>query len=110
VINGHGSRQDGDSLKQLAARLGGQYHNGNEKHLPTAVLDSLSIVSPRSSRSVGVREAALIALGGGASVLGLLGPALVLFGRPWGFRRKRTGVAARAQRQGPVGRPVEAGA
>jgi Ca-activated chloride channel homolog len=100
MINGHSSRQDSDSLKQLAARLGGMYHNGNEKHLPTNVLDGLSVTNPRDSSSIGVREAALIAITSGASILTLLGPALVMFGRPRGFRRARAEVSRRADGRG----------
>ncbi len=99
VINGHASRQDGDSLKQLAARLGGLYHNGNEKHLPSHVLDKLSLTSPRASMGVGLREAALVAGGTGASVLALLTPALVLFGRPRSFRRARREIVRRARHE-----------
>lgn len=95
MINGHSSRQDTESLKQLAARLGGIYHNGNEKHLPSNVLDGLSVTSPRDGASMGIREAAITALVAGASILTLLGPALVLFGRPRAFRRARAEVARR---------------
>jgi Ca-activated chloride channel family protein len=96
MINGHSSRQDTDSLKRLAARLGGIYHDGNSKHLPSSVLDSLSVTSPRESDAVGMREAGLIATGAGASLLALLGPALVLFGRSGVFRRARAEVGRRA--------------
>lgn len=96
MVNGHASRQDADSLKQLAARLGGQYHNGNEKHLPSSVLEKLSVTSPRDSSSLSVREAALIAAGVGAAMLALIGPALVLFGRPRSFRKARAEVSRRA--------------
>ncbi|MFM9997002.1 MAG: vWA domain-containing protein [Phycisphaerales bacterium] len=95
MINGHASRQDADSLRHLAARLGGLYHNGNEKHLPSHVLDGLSVTNPRASQSIGIREAALIAVGAGGAILGLLGPGLVLFGRPRTFVRARREVARR---------------
>jgi Ca-activated chloride channel family protein len=97
VINGHSSRQDASALKQLAARLGGTYHDGNQKHLPSSVLANLSLTSPRPGPVVNLREAALAALGAGASLLALLGPALVLFGRPRAFRRQRAQVARRAR-------------
>ena len=45
-IDGHLSRQDSTSLRQLAVRLGGVYHNGNEKHLST---DLLTQVTGKSS-------------------------------------------------------------
>ncbi len=98
MINGHASRQDADSLRHLAARIGGQYHNGNEKHLPSHVLDGLSVTTPRSGMVAGIREAALIAIGVGGSLLGLLGPGLVLFGRPRAYGRARREVARRASK------------
>ena len=87
-------------LKQLALRLGGVYHNGNEKHLPTEVLDKLTLTSPRTSLGIGLREAGLIAVGGGAAVLALLAPALILFGRPASWHRARADVSRRARRAG----------
>src|SRR5690606_32183887 len=89
IINGHASRQDAPSLKQLAARLGGIYHDGNQKHLPSGVLDGISVTSPRASEAVSLRDAALVAVGAGASVLALLAPALILLGRPATYRRAR---------------------
>lgn len=102
MVNGHSSRQDTDALKQLAARLGGYYHEGNTKHLPTRVLDKLTVVSPRDGALPGLRELALVALGVGGSVVALLGPALVLFGRPGGFARARRGVSKRAESERPA--------
>ena len=96
VINGHPSRQDTGSLKQLAARLGGIYHEGNRKHLPSRVLDELTVINPRSSLGLGLRECALLAAGVGASILALLQRCLVLFGVPSSFRRARARVARRA--------------
>ena len=97
VINGHASRQDSGSLKQLAARLGGMYHDGNQKHLPSKVLDKLTVISPRAFAGVGLREAALIAVGAGGAVLALLQPSLILFGLPRSFRRGRAKVTRRAK-------------
>jgi Ca-activated chloride channel family protein len=34
-IDGHQSRQDAATLRQIATRLRGVYHDGNEKHLPS---------------------------------------------------------------------------
>lgn len=97
MINGHASRQDATSLKQLAARLGGMYHNGNAKHLPSKVLDGLSITSPRGSAALSLRDAALVASGAGSTVLALLGPMLILLGRPASYRRARSEVTRRAR-------------
>ena len=91
-IAGHSSKQNMVSLKQLAARLGGTYHQGNEKHLPSDVLDGLTMIEPRLGESTGMRELALIMAVGGASVLALLAPALAIAGRPWGYAASRRGV------------------
>lgn len=96
IINGHGSRQDADSLKVLAARLGGIYHNGNEKHLPTHVLDALSLTSPRRRGGMTQRTIGLASAAAGSSILALLGPALVLAGAPGHVRRGRADVRRRS--------------
>jgi Ca-activated chloride channel homolog len=110
VIHGHGSRQDTDSLKQLAARLGGTYHNGNEKHLPSEMLDKLSVTSPRGTHRLSVREAALAAASVGALALGVLEPMLILLGRPGAFRRARKKAVRRdadtARQPAPGSSPV----
>jgi Ca-activated chloride channel family protein len=80
LISGHSSRQDTWSLKQVAARLGGLYHEGNRLHLPTSVLDSLAMVTPRVSDVIGLRDAGLIAIGVGGGLTGLIGPALMFAG------------------------------
>lgn len=97
MINGHGSRQDADSLKNLAAQLKGLYHNGNEKHLPSSILDNLTLTSPRSGTGIGLREAGIGSLFAGSSMLALIGPLLVLFGRPRSFKRSRSRVLAAGQ-------------
>jgi Ca-activated chloride channel family protein len=80
VISGRSSRQDQWVLKDVAARLGGYYHEGNAKHLPSSVVSKLGMVAPRTSDLLGLREAALVSIAVGASLLGLTGPALVWFG------------------------------
>jgi len=97
LISGHSSRQDPWLLKTLAARLGGYFHEGNTRHLPTEVVERLSMISPRVSDVVGLREAGLLALGTGAAMVGLIGPALALFGVPASFRRGRRNAAARGR-------------
>ncbi|MCA9289935.1 MAG: VWA domain-containing protein [Phycisphaerales bacterium] len=96
VVGGHASRQDAASLKQLAARLGGYYHEGNSKHLPSSVVEHLTMIQPRLSDRAGMREIALMLLGGGGAVLALLPPALALAGRPWRYARARRVVDRRA--------------
>jgi hypothetical protein len=93
LIAGHASRQDAAGLREVAGRLGGHYHQGNEKHLPSAILDSLSMIAPRLSDGIGEREAALVALGSGVGVLSLVGPVLMLAGRPGAFSASRRRIA-----------------
>ncbi len=81
-IAGHASRQDAWTLKSLASRLGGVYHDGNRKHLPDAVLDRLSMIAPRVGSEWSAREIGLAALGVGAALTGLVGPLLLLLATP----------------------------
>jgi Ca-activated chloride channel family protein len=83
-IDGHQSRQDASTLRQVAVRLGGVYHNGNDKHLPTDLLRQITFtggggVFERLTR----REYALICCGLGAAVLALLPLALHYAGTRW---------------------------
>ncbi len=72
-IDGHQSRQDASTLRQLAARLGGTYHNGNDKHLPTNLLMQMTAVAGQSIFDrLTRREYALMAITAGATVLALL--------------------------------------
>lgn len=90
-VDGHQSRQDASTLRQLATRLKGFYHDGNEKHLSSELVRS---VSGEAGKSVWAkwtkREFALAAVGFGASVLALLPLALHAFGTRWkpGVRRR----------------------
>ena len=88
-VGGHDSRQDTASLKQLALRLGGTYHQGNEKHIPSELLDELSMVVPRIGDQAGLRELALILAVLGSSAIALVGPALSSFGRTRSWSRAR---------------------
>jgi Ca-activated chloride channel family protein len=82
IVNGHASRQDSWTLKSVAGKLDGYYHQGNTRHLPREVLDRLTMIAPRVGAGLGLREAGLLALGLGAAITGLLGPLLLLFGTP----------------------------
>ena len=87
IINGHSSRQDSLSLRQLAARLGGYYHQGNTRHLPSEVIDQLSMLSPRVTEQLSLREVALWSLIFSCVCLGVLTPILLAFGTPQTYRR-----------------------
>lgn len=83
-VDGHQSRQDAGTLRQIAARLGGTYHDANEKHLPTDLLRGLTLV-PRKGviERLTRREYALMALAIGSAILALLPPLLDRFGTRW---------------------------
>jgi Ca-activated chloride channel family protein len=83
-INGKQSRQDTSALRQIAIRLGGVYHNGNEKHLSTAVIKQLTEAKGRSKlEQLTRREYALIACGLGGTGYALLPLLLHLAGTRW---------------------------
>jgi Ca-activated chloride channel family protein len=94
-IDGHLSRQDGASLSQLARRLGGRYHNGNSKHVPSEWLARLTAPDPRSEKfRFNLRILAIITLATSAAALCLLPMALEAFGTGWkpqAFSVARTG-------------------
>ncbi len=72
-IDGHQSRQDASTLRQLAVRMGGVYHNGNEKHIPTDLVLRVTAVAGESVFDrLTQREYALLAIAAGATVLALL--------------------------------------
>ena len=70
LIDGRQSRQDVGALQQIATRLGGQYHDGNLRHVPTSVLNELgSLKTDQDIFKLTLREYALIT--GVTSALGL---------------------------------------
>ena len=83
-IDGRMSRQDASTMRQIAARLGGVYHDGNQKHLNSELLAKLAII-PRQSAldKLTRREYALIACGLGGTILALLPVFLHAFGTRW---------------------------
>jgi Ca-activated chloride channel family protein len=92
-IDGHVSRQDAATLRQIAARLRGVYHDGNQHHLPTALLNEITRTeSERVFEKLTRREYALMACAAGAITLATLPIALMLFGTAWqpGVRTFRT--------------------
>jgi Ca-activated chloride channel family protein len=83
-IDGHQSRQDASTLRQVAVRLGGTYHNGNDKQLPTDLLNRIT-ANPGQSvfDKLTRREYALIACTTGAGILAFLPLALQFGGTRW---------------------------
>lgn len=83
-IDGHQSRQDVSTLRQLAGRLRGTYVDANEKHLPSEQLTALAAALPlRDAADKGRRELALVAVATGAFLLAGLPVGLALVGAPW---------------------------
>ncbi len=74
-IEGRQSRQDVATLKQVAARLGGEFHNGNTHHLASRLIaDATGLDQSSAFERLTLREYALLAL-----LLGTLWLALVPF-------------------------------
>ncbi|MFO0981997.1 MAG: vWA domain-containing protein [Planctomycetota bacterium] len=72
-IDGKQSRQDVPVLRQIAARLSGSYHNGNEKHLGTSLIAEVTGTEDQSVlERLTLREYALIACALGAGLLALM--------------------------------------
>jgi Ca-activated chloride channel family protein len=83
-IDGHLSRQDAATLRQLATRLRGTYHDVNDKHLPSAQLSALAKVLPmRDQMANGRREWALISVAVGGALLAVLPVLLAVAGSTW---------------------------
>ncbi len=83
-INGRNSKQDVSTLRQLAIRLGGIYHDGNEKHIGSEVIQEIVQGGEASPLELLTRrEYALLACGLGAFVLALLPVLLQKFHSSW---------------------------
>jgi Ca-activated chloride channel family protein len=98
-VDGHQSRQEVSTLQQIAVRLGGTYHNGNEKHLPTDLLNEFTQGRAETHfEQLTLREYALLACGLGGFVYALLPFLLHYLGTSW-----RPGVPVSARpTTGPV--------
>lgn len=78
-IDGRHSRQDVSTLRQIAARLRGSFHDGNERHLATSLIAEAAGAGEESPFSkLGRREYALVAVAAGAAILAFL-PLLLHF-------------------------------
>ncbi len=83
-IDGRQSRQDTSTLRQIAVRLGGTFHNGNENHLSTGLLNKLTKTGTGSKlEQLTRREYALICCGLGAVIYALLPLLLHYLGTRW---------------------------
>lgn len=87
-INGRNSRQDISALRQMALRLGGTYHNGNERHVASSVLSAItSSGDSEKLLQLSRREYALLAIAVGGAILALLPLLLQFFGSRWAARK-----------------------
>lgn len=83
-IDGHQSRQDASTLRQMAVRLNGHYHNGNEKQIATDLLKQVTAYPGKSAlERLSKREYALIAVVVGSAILALIPMLLHFFGTHW---------------------------
>ncbi len=83
-IDGRHSRQDGMTLRQIATRLGGEYHDGNSKLVPTATLERLGTLAlATADRLPGQRELAIAAVCAGSAALAGLPLLLHFAGSGW---------------------------
>ncbi len=93
-IAGHQSRQDESTLRQVAIRLDGEFHNGNKRHVPTDVLSTAAADARKPLiERLTLREYALIAITVSAALFAALPLLLHWFGTRW-----RPGVMVAAQR------------
>lgn len=91
-IDGRQSRQDTATLRQIAVRLGGVYHNGNANHLSSDLLNQLTSADEKSVwEALGLREYALLAVSTGIAALVLLPVLLFYFGARRSWTRAVTG-------------------
>ena len=96
-IDGRQSRQDVSTLREIANRLGGEYHDGNLKHVPTAVLRGLGTLQISSEEEeLTIREYALIAIATSAFLLALL-PILLYLGTHLNARSSLNPTTTKAQ-------------
>lgn len=91
-IAGHQSKQDESTLRQVAIRLGGEFHNGNKRHVPSDVL-AAAAADARAAliEQLTLREYALLAIVVSTMLLALLPLLLHWFGTRW-----QPGAAVRA--------------
>ncbi|MCE9543917.1 MAG: VWA domain-containing protein [Planctomycetia bacterium] len=84
-IDGHDSRQDAGSLRQLAGRVNGKYIDANERMPPSEAIAWFAKAPAISgtSDSLSNHDLAIVSILAAAFVLALLGPALALAGSGW---------------------------
>lgn len=89
-IDGKQSRQDVSTLRQVATRLHGVYHDGNLRQIPSDVVREITETAEGADRDkLTLREYALLAIAAGAALLAGLPLLLHYLGTSWqpGVRR-----------------------
>ena len=83
-IAGHQSRQDASTLRQVAVRLNGEFHNGNKRQVPSDVLAAAAADARKPLvERLTLREYALLAVVAASVLLALLPLLLHYFGTRW---------------------------
>jgi Ca-activated chloride channel family protein len=83
-IDGRHSRQDVSTLRQVAARTGGEFHNGNANQISTSLIRQLTAEKAKSRWSdLTQRDYALMAIVLGTATLAILPLLLHQFGTRW---------------------------
>ncbi|MDA7903639.1 VWA domain-containing protein [Mariniblastus sp.] len=83
-IAGKNSRQDTSTLRQVATRLNGEFHNGNVQHISSSMISNLTQKTQQSRwQDLTRREYALLAITLGTLVLCVLPFLLHYFGTRW---------------------------
>ena len=92
-LGGHSTRQDVSTLRQVATRLHGAYHDGNEKHLSTELVSKIDEnAHQKEPEKLSAREYALLGAVIGSGLLAILPILLTFMGTGWnpGHRPRRT--------------------
>lgn len=83
-LAGHQSKQDASTLRQVAIRLGGEFHNGNKRHVPSDILAAASADARKPLlERLTEREYALLAIVVASALLAGLPLLLHWFGTRW---------------------------
>ncbi len=82
-IDGHQSRQEGETLQRLAASLSGTYEDVNAKHLATTALGDLVVPLAMPQSGLNLAQLAVLAMVLGAIINALIPLALEFFGSDW---------------------------
>ncbi len=84
ALGGHTTRQDVSTLRQVAVRLSGAYHNGNDKQLATQLVSSLDErAKPKGGDKWTLRELAIFLASLGIGFLALAQALLTALGTGW---------------------------